>query len=96
MAILPESTNSLITKEKLMDEIGYKGFTIEADPQQLTGNNQWTVNIFIWMHRGGSSTDKQFTASQKFSSKEEATKHCFEYGKQIIDGKIPNSSVDDL
>lgn len=69
-----------------MSEIQYKGYTINANPEQLTETNRWTVNISIEKHHGGRVTDKPFSASNTFTSKEEAIEHCLNFGKQIIDG----------
>ena len=69
-----------------MSQIQYKGYTINANPEQLTETNRWTVNISIEKHHGDRVTDKPFSASNTFASKEEAIEHCLNFGKQIIDG----------
>lgn len=74
----------------------YKGFIINANPQQVAENKQWTVNITIIKPHGGSVSDKPFFSSDTFSSKEEATKHCFNYGRQIIDGEIEDCSIEEI
>ncbi len=79
-----------------MSELQYKGYVINARPEQLAKNNEWTVEGYIEKHRGGIVLDKPFSDLKTFPSKEEATERCFNFGKQIIDGQVKNCSVDDL
>jgi len=79
-----------------MNEISYKGYVIEATSQQLLHDKKWTININIWKHRGDRSIQRQFSTLNTFKNKEEAIKHCFNFGKQIIDGQIENCTVTDL
>jgi hypothetical protein len=46
--------------------------------------------------RGNAINAKAFYAKDRFKTKDEAIPHCFEVGKQIIDGRIANCNVDDL
>jgi hypothetical protein len=39
---------------------------------------------------------KPFSASNTFKTKEEAIAHCYNFGKEIIDGKYENCTLDDL
>jgi len=79
-----------------MDKIPYKGYLIEADPYQLAESGEWTMRVNIWRDRGSHINEKPFYAKNRFKRKEEAIGHCFELGKQIIDGRIENCNVDDL
>ncbi len=79
-----------------MDKIQYKGFIINASPQQLVENEQWAVNVHIEKHRGGSVSDRAFSAANTFFSKDEAIEHCLDFGRQIIDGNVIDCSVSDL
>lgn len=79
-----------------MNEIQYKGYAIRPHPEQLVKNGKWTVNISVAKHRSDSVSNRRFSASNTFPTKEEATAHCFSFGKQIVDGQIKNCSVDDL
>ena len=80
-----------------MNELSYKGYVIEACPRQLL-NDKWTIEITIWKHLGSRSLDKNFEDSNTFAfaKEEEAIEHCFNFGKQIIDGQIENCTVVDL
>jgi hypothetical protein len=79
-----------------MNELPYKGYVIEALPEQLLGDGKWTISLLIWKHRGSHSTNKPFEASGAFTTKEEAIEQCFNFGKQIIDGHRERLSVSDL
>jgi hypothetical protein len=79
-----------------MKEIQLKGYIIIAHPQQLLKNGQWTVNISIEKRRAGSVTNRQFSAANNYPTKEEATEHCLNFGKQIIDGQAEGCTVADL
>jgi len=79
-----------------MGKITYKGYLIEAAPYQLAESGEWTMQVNIYRDRGSQISEKPFSAKNRFKTKEEAIPHCFEFGKQIIDGKIENCNVDDL
>lgn len=72
-----------------MDEIQYKGYTIQAMPNQLADTKHWSVEIVLSKMGGGSAVEKQFSVGNTFPTEEEAKKHCLEFGRQIIDGKHP-------
>jgi hypothetical protein len=59
-----------------MTELPYKGYIIEALPEQLLENKKWTININIWKY-SGSILQKPFSASNTFVTKEEAIESCF-------------------
>ena len=79
-----------------MEEVAYKGYLIQAIPYQLAESGEWTIRIEIWRDRGNAINAKAFYAKNRFKTKEEAIPHCFEIGKQIVDGRIANCNVDDL
>jgi len=83
-------------KTEYPDRVRYKEFEIEAAPYQLTELKKWKLNINIWKHKGYESVVRNFGASNTFDSKEEAIKHCFDFGIKIIDGKIENLTVMDM
>lgn len=70
------------------DRIRYKEFEIEAAPYQLADSKKWTIQVNLWEHAGDGSKCTPYYASNTFESKEEAIKHCFIFGKKIIDGEI--------
>lgn len=79
-----------------MDSTHYKGYEINAVPDQLADSEEWTVNIVILKHRSDQVASRQFNASNMFKTRQEAIQHCFNYGQQIIDGKSENCTVADL
>ena len=79
-----------------MKGLYYNGYVIAAAPYQLTEDKKWAVNIIIWKDRGGSITQKQFSASNTFIDKEEAIQQCYNFGKQIIDGVLKYLTGGDL
>ena len=79
-----------------MGRIEYKGYIIHATPYQLAKDKSWTINIHIKRHTGSGVNDKNFSAANTFPTKTEAIKHCLRFGKQIIDGKVKDCTVDDL
>jgi len=84
--------------DKKIDEtkIVYKGFVIEAQPRQLTKDKKWSIEILIWKHTGKFSKCRSFSASNTYTSKKEAIKNCFVFGKKIIDREIKNCTVEDI
>ena len=67
-----------------MVELIYKGYRIEAHPEQETESSEWSTFILIrddWEHN---ATDQIFVDYKTFQSKEDATEHCLNFGKQLI------------
>jgi hypothetical protein len=79
-----------------MDVLSYKGYKIHAAPDQLTDTGEWTINIQIFHDRGDEIRSRQFCADNRFKTRVEAVAHCFNFGRQIIDGKSENCTVDGL
>lgn len=79
-----------------MDVAPYKGFEIQAVPLESPDSGKWQINIQIVRHRADGVRSRNFSAGNSYSTREEAVKHCFQFGKQIIDGQSPNCSVSDL
>lgn len=68
-----------------MDRIMYKGFEIEAAPYQLADSKKWKLHIVIWEHKGYESVPRPISVSNSYDTKEEALRHCFDFGKKYID-----------
>ena len=79
-----------------MASINYKNYVIEDVSRQLPDSGKWTVEIWIIKYDGTEEKSKKFSAATTCTSKEEASDHCFKFGMQIIDGKVPGKSVADL
>ena len=76
--------------------VSYKGYQIRPSPRQLRDPLRWTTNLIILFDKGYKIVERQFFAANTFESKEEAIQACVEFGRQIIDGRIPNCTVADL
>ncbi len=79
-----------------MDVIQYEGFEIHAAPYHLADSEEWQINLHIFRHRESESKSRNFSAANSYKTREKAVKHCFQFGKQIIDGQSANCSVADL
>lgn len=79
-----------------MDVVAYKEFEIKASPHQLAESGEWSLNIYITHHKGGETLEKNFSAANTFKTREEAISHCYNFGRQIIDGQAPGCTVADL
>lgn len=71
----------------------YKNYIIQPAPHELIDTGRWGLNLFILWSTEARDESRHFYTSDQYATKEEATAHCINYGKQIIDGKIPGSSV---
>lgn len=83
-------------KNVLPEEVEYKGLIIHPIPEKLAESGNWTLKVEIQKRRGSGVTARPYSARNNFATREEAVRHCFEEGRQIIDGEIPNLSVNDL
>ena len=64
----------------------------------MRDTGEWTVRVTITKHHDirGETLEKQVSASNTFKSQEGAERHAIEFGKEVIDGKHADVSVDDL
>ncbi len=79
-----------------MDMVRYKDFEIQAAPYQLADSGQWQMNLHIIRHREGETKSRNFSSANSYKTREEAAQHCFQLGRQIIDGQLSGHSVADL
>lgn len=79
-----------------MDSIQYKGYEIEAVPHKLADSGVWSTDIAIVRDGVSERKCRNFGVSKTHKTREEAVQHCFNLGKQIIDGKVKDFSVADL
>jgi len=78
-----------------MSTMTYKGFEIQAAPSRLR-SREWTVKIHISIERDGNTLTRSCDALGSFPTQEEATRYCFDFGKQVIDGQVKEISLDDF
>lgn len=79
-----------------MDVVNYRGFELHATPYRLAKTGHWRINIQIVRHTSDQVKSREFGASNSYPTREEAVAHCFQFGRQIIDGQAPDCSVSDL
>ena len=78
-----------------MSEITYKGFSIVATPVELH-DGTWSTEIWIETHGEKEHKGQNFTSLNTFPTEKEAVEYCFQFGRDIIDGKVEGSTVEDL
>ncbi len=79
-----------------MERLIYRGYCIEAVPYQLDGSTGWRIRVFISRGTESAASTRSFFACNAFTSKTEAMGHCFRFGREIVEGKYPGCSLDDL
>ncbi len=68
----------------------YRGFSIDAHPQQLDAPIPWSVDInIIARNFDGTIEMRDYSAEETFPTEEVAIAACFRFGQQIIDGEYP-------
>jgi hypothetical protein len=94
-------------KEDPVIEVPYKGYVIRPAPIKIARvyglppgaedrSGKWQLRLYISRAGSGKSKEREFNAANAYKSRKEATKHCIEFGKEIIDGKSEVFKVDDL
>lgn len=76
--------------------VSYKGYQIRPSARQRRDSLRWTTNLIILFDKAYEIVERQFFAANTFDTEEEAIQACVEFGRQIIDGRIPNCTVTDL
>jgi hypothetical protein len=75
-----------------MRVMSYKGFAIEARTFQIRGSARWTLDLLISRH----GALRAFSGPTTYTSEAAAIAGCHEFGRDIIDGRVRDMSVDDL
>ncbi len=79
-----------------MNSVSYKGFTITARTFQIRGSGRWTLDLLIRRQTAHRASTRAYSNTKTFPTEDAAVQGCCDYGRRIIDGKIPEYSVDDL
>jgi hypothetical protein len=74
------------------NSLTYRGWTITPRTFQIRGSLQWTLDLVIAHRR----KRRAFSGSKTFRTEEAAIRGCHAFGRRIIDGLVPDYSVDDL
>jgi hypothetical protein len=85
-----------MSNEQSIQIASYLGYEIHAVPYQLADTGEWAVNIRIFHDCRHEMRSREFFADNSFNERDEAIACCFSFGKQVIDGKIKNCTVDGL
>ena len=79
-----------------MESDEYSGFVIVAEPY-LLASGEWAFRGRIMKHKGNSVTMMDLPDSREtFADERMATANCLIYGRQRIDGEVPECSVAEL
>ena len=73
--------------------VTYKGYTLQPALRQLPDTGQWELNVFISWQADEEEESRHFYSIGRYATEDEAMTQCIAYGQQIVDGKIPGSSV---
>ena len=68
-----------------MQSIEYKGHKIIATPYQLAKSKRWALEFQIYSLIGNNVVAKMFSAVNPYKTEKEATLHCLNLAKKIID-----------
>jgi hypothetical protein len=78
-----------------MDDVSYNGYVIRPAPMPLT-DGRWNHEVYAVLDKGHSVVERKFFSATTFAAREEAVAHRIEFGRRIIDGEVPNCTVEDL
>jgi hypothetical protein len=76
-----------------MGWVSYSGYDIRPAPFPAA-DGRWNHEVYLRRDRG--CVERKFFSASSFETREEAMAHCIAFGKQIIDGMVPDCSVADL
>ena len=76
----------------------YRGYLLRSKSIQLVDSNRWTLEVTVSVHKasGVEPREQTFSSQNTFSSKEMADIEGIIFARKIIDGEIPELSIDDL
>jgi len=75
-----------------VNSLTYHGWAITPRTFQVRGSQQWTLDLVI----AGRTKRHAFTGPKTFPTEAAAIHGCHEFGRRIIDGLEPYSSLEDL
>jgi len=75
-----------------MNSVTYRGCTITPRTFQIRGSWRWTLDLVIAYHR----TQRTFSGPKTFRSEQAAIRGCHAFGRRIIDGLVPQCSLEGL
>lgn len=75
--------------------IHYKGFEVVPRITQLA-DGDWGAEVVVERHRKDGVRRRAFPAVGTFEHESDAMEAALEMGRQVLDGEVPGSSVEDL
>lgn len=81
-----------------MTAVAYKNFVLLPCPHQFKSTGEWIARVTIVKQNDncGEIRKRQFCSSRIFQKKADADHQSILFGKEVIDGKHPNASVNSL
>jgi hypothetical protein len=79
-------------RQRPVRSLSYGRYTITPRTFQIRGSGQWTLDLLI-AHR---DKVRAFSGPATFPTEQAAIRGCHAFGRRIIEGRVPNLSVDDL
>jgi hypothetical protein len=81
-----------------MPALKYKDFELSPHPCQFQDTGEWIAGVIITKQNGSCSErrEKHFFSSKTFDERGHADRYAIQFGKEVIDGKHANLSVDNL
>ena len=78
-----------------METMTYKGYRIDAAPYLMAGSVHWRMKVQISKTMTEGEAGKSFFAQNTFGTRNEAARHCFDFGKEIIDGRYAKITLEE-
>ncbi len=75
-----------------MNTSTYRGWTITPRTFQIRGSGQWTLDLVITYRTKG----RAFSGRKTFGTEQAAIRGCHEFGRRIIDGRVPYCSLEGM
>ena len=75
-----------------MISFAYGAFTITPRTFQVRGSGRWTLDLLIARR----TKLRAFSGPETFPTEQAAIRGCITFARRIIEGRVPNYSVDDL
>jgi hypothetical protein len=76
-----------------MDGMIYRGFRIASAARQHSDIGAWTAETIIVERRGRSTVEHIFPTSHRFATKQAADRASLDFGKRVLEGKIPGVTL---
>jgi len=67
----------------------YEDFEIRAVPLQLGAPIRWSIDIDIVWHDKDGAHESHCSAAETLATREAVVQNWFEYGRRVIDGRVP-------